>query len=107
MVRFEIFDVEKHVSGVTHERHMKRKIIHLAEKNSPISFAVGVLAVFKGSAPAPQGFAKKKASIFVENNRLFGFERRISQEKRGSKKMPAFLSRKIGLLLWKRVFLEK
>ena len=32
VVRFEIFDMEKHDPGTPHETHMKRKIIHLAEK---------------------------------------------------------------------------
>ena len=74
---------------------------------SPISFAVGVLAVFKGSAPRFQEFAKKLPAFFVEKMRLLGFERRTSREKRWSKKIPAFLSRKISCLLWKRVFLLK
>ena len=74
---------------------------------SPISFAVGVLAVFKGSAPRPRGFSKKNANTFVEKNRFFRLERRSSQEKRGSKKIPAFLSRNIRFLLRKRIFLEK
>ena len=48
----------------------------------PISFAVGVLTVFNGSAPHLPGLARPTTSNCRENNSLFGLESRISPEKK-------------------------